>query len=123
MPNMKFVLLTMLLLSQMAGASARSLSPYEQMNSCYPSSPMLMSDMCNGQVFMGGLPSATNYNGLQNNQFADLYMLMNSLQGNNMMSADPLAGLNLSNSMLWQQQQPSMFPQDMMGLSPLSAVK
>lgn len=95
-----------------ASATMRSLTPQEQAATCYPSSPMLYSDACWGVPYTGG-----NFYRIQaNDPFSEMYTLMNALQGRGAMNMNPLTGLSLDPTMLWQRS-------SMMGNSPiLSAV-
>lgn len=86
-----------------AHASLRSLTPQEHAATCYPSSPMLQSDLCWGKPYTGGFPGASTYRTQPGDPFSEIYALMYSLQGQSGMgSFDPMMGLNLTPSMLWQ---------------------
>lgn len=69
---------------QNAQASARSLSPQEMAVTCTPTSNLLYSDLCHGQVYGQGYghqnPWSVPTN--QNNSMADIYAILNALQGN-----------------------------------------
>ncbi|MBL7543230.1 MAG: hypothetical protein JNL11_05410 [Bdellovibrionaceae bacterium] len=93
--------MTILALLPNAYATMLPVSQSDLMSNCYPSSPMLMSDVCFGQVYSGSGLSGLEYRSQQGDPFSDIYMLMNSLRGN-MNSMDTSLNYSLSNPMLWQ---------------------
>lgn len=104
-----FSLFIVVLVSSPVLATMRSLTPQEQMQTCYPSSPMLQSDSCWGQV-SSLFPSAGNYNVSGGDPFSDLAVLMRALQGTGGMqgqggfpstSMEAFAGLNGAQPNLW----------------------
>lgn len=103
MKKLKIVLFAMVLtLLPNVHATILPVSEQQLAASCYPSSPMLMSDVCFGQVYNPVMRGGSDYGFQQNDPFSEIYRLMNSLQGNFSSGMGQPLDYSLANPMLWQ---------------------
>ena len=90
-----------LILSANVHATIFPVSQDQLVANCYPSSPMLLSDVCHGQIHSG-------YRYQQGDPFSEIYSLMNAMEGRFSTYMNPSLEYSANGPMLWQNT--SFFP-------------